>query len=224
MGSLIVKEVVKQLLATENLAMAHRVLLAGSSAGGIGALLNVHKVKSLVEQHARRQRIHPAPQVRALVDSAWFVDISPQDLSKMDRLLPSQNGPEPRSRWGRPRTTAAPRPTVAGRKGGQCTGLLGCPFALQEAVKVAVSVWQSDLPHDCTARLSGKEKAWRCFYPFVLLRSLRKSASRVAVFVVQNVYDRAQVLMDSGFGRQQLGPAYLEALRDKMRTTLLKTS
>uniref|UniRef100_A0A665UXZ5 Notum, palmitoleoyl-protein carboxylesterase n=1 Tax=Echeneis naucrates TaxID=173247 RepID=A0A665UXZ5_ECHNA len=68
MGSLIIKEVVNELLL-KGLDNAKVLLLAGSSAGGTGALLNVDQV---AEQLASQG--HTAVQVRGLADSGWFLD------------------------------------------------------------------------------------------------------------------------------------------------------
>uniref|UniRef100_A0AAR2LAA3 Notum, palmitoleoyl-protein carboxylesterase n=1 Tax=Pygocentrus nattereri TaxID=42514 RepID=A0AAR2LAA3_PYGNA len=68
MGSLIIKEVVKNLLS-KGLDNGKILLLAGSSAGGTGVLLNVDAVSELLEELG-----HPNIQVRGLSDSGWFLD------------------------------------------------------------------------------------------------------------------------------------------------------
>nr|XP_023654159.1 palmitoleoyl-protein carboxylesterase notum1a [Paramormyrops kingsleyae] len=68
MGSLIVKEVVKELLV-KGLGNAKVLLLAGSSAGGTGVLLNVDRVAEQLEELG-----HTGIQVRGLSDSGWFLD------------------------------------------------------------------------------------------------------------------------------------------------------
>uniref|UniRef100_A0A669EPQ1 Notum, palmitoleoyl-protein carboxylesterase a n=1 Tax=Oreochromis niloticus TaxID=8128 RepID=A0A669EPQ1_ORENI len=68
MGSLIIQEVVKDLLK-KGLENAKVLLLAGSSAGGTGVLLNVDRVAELLEGLG-----HTAIQVRGLSDSGWFLD------------------------------------------------------------------------------------------------------------------------------------------------------
>ncbi|KAJ8366605.1 hypothetical protein AAFF_G00348600, partial [Aldrovandia affinis] len=68
MGSLIIKEVVKELL-TKGLDTAKVLLLAGSSAGGTGVLLNVDRVAEQLEALG-----HRGVQVRGLADSGWFLD------------------------------------------------------------------------------------------------------------------------------------------------------
>ncbi|XP_040892322.1 inactive palmitoleoyl-protein carboxylesterase notum1b isoform X1 [Toxotes jaculatrix] len=68
MGSLIIKEVVNELL-TKGLDNAKVLLLAGSSAGGTGALLNVDHVAEQLESQG-----YTGVQVRGLADSGWFLD------------------------------------------------------------------------------------------------------------------------------------------------------
>ncbi|KAG7267498.1 hypothetical protein CRUP_008259 [Coryphaenoides rupestris] len=68
MGSLIIQEVVKDLL-TKGLDNAKVLLLAGSSAGGTGVLLNVDRVAELLAGLG-----HAAVHVRGLSDSGWFLD------------------------------------------------------------------------------------------------------------------------------------------------------
>ncbi|XP_060946673.1 palmitoleoyl-protein carboxylesterase notum1a [Limanda limanda] len=68
MGSLIIQEVVKDLL-NKGLDNAKVLLLAGSSAGGTGVLLNVDRVAETLEGLG-----HTGIQVRGLADSGWFLD------------------------------------------------------------------------------------------------------------------------------------------------------
>ncbi|KAK2815791.1 hypothetical protein Q5P01_026258 [Channa striata] len=68
MGSLIIAEVVNELL-TKGLNNAKVLLLAGSSAGGTGVLLNVDHVAEQLESQGYR-----GVQVRGLADSGWFLD------------------------------------------------------------------------------------------------------------------------------------------------------
>ncbi|KAM3864935.1 inactive palmitoleoyl-protein carboxylesterase notum1b [Diretmus argenteus] len=68
MGSVIIKEVVNELL-TKGLDNAKVLLLAGTSAGGIGVLLNVDHVAQQLEAQG-----YPGVQVRGLADSGWFLD------------------------------------------------------------------------------------------------------------------------------------------------------
>uniref|UniRef100_A0A3Q4AYU2 Notum, palmitoleoyl-protein carboxylesterase n=1 Tax=Mola mola TaxID=94237 RepID=A0A3Q4AYU2_MOLML len=68
MGSLIIREVVNELL-TKGLDKAQVLLLAGSSSGGIGVLVNVDHVAQQLESQG-----HRGVQVRGLSDSGWVVE------------------------------------------------------------------------------------------------------------------------------------------------------
>ncbi|XP_056673302.1 palmitoleoyl-protein carboxylesterase NOTUM isoform X2 [Monodelphis domestica] len=68
MGALIIQEVVRELLG-KGLTSAKVLLLAGSSAGGTGVLLNVDRVAEQLEELG-----YSAIQVRGLADSGWFLD------------------------------------------------------------------------------------------------------------------------------------------------------
>ena len=82
-GARIVPAVFSTLLTREGLAQADTVLFAGSSAGGLGVLVNLERVHSLL----LRSVPTPGVALRAIVDSAWFV------------MLPSAAfAPQPKSR------------------------------------------------------------------------------------------------------------------------------
>ena len=68
-GARIVPAVFSTLLTREGLAQADTVLFAGSSAGGLGVLVNLERVHSLL----LRSVPPPGVALRAIVDSAWFV-------------------------------------------------------------------------------------------------------------------------------------------------------
>ncbi|RVE75694.1 hypothetical protein OJAV_G00001530 [Oryzias javanicus] len=67
MGSLIIREVIKDLIP-KGIKMAKVIMLAGTSAGGTGVLLNIERVASQLGQ------LGMDAQVRGLVDSGWFLE------------------------------------------------------------------------------------------------------------------------------------------------------
>ncbi|GIY51208.1 palmitoleoyl-protein carboxylesterase NOTUM [Caerostris darwini] len=78
LGSLIIIEVIKDLLNKE-LFSADMLLLAGSSAGGTGVLLNLDRVSDFL------QGLKSKIEVRGLADSGWFLDNEPyQPLECLD--------------------------------------------------------------------------------------------------------------------------------------------
>lgn len=71
MGSLIIREVIKDLIP-KGIKQAKVVMLTGTSAGGTGVLLNIDRVASQLEQ------LGAEAQVRGLVDSGWFLESKQQ--------------------------------------------------------------------------------------------------------------------------------------------------
>ncbi|KAK5866460.1 hypothetical protein PBY51_020650 [Eleginops maclovinus] len=71
MGSLIIREVIKDLIP-KGIKLAKVVMLSGTSAGGTGVLLNIDRVASQLEQ------LGAEAQVRGLVDSGWFLESKQQ--------------------------------------------------------------------------------------------------------------------------------------------------
>ncbi|KAF1395497.1 hypothetical protein PFLUV_G00012120 [Perca fluviatilis] len=71
MGSLIIREVIKDLIP-KGIKQAKVVMLSGTSAGGTGVLLNIERVASQLEQ------LGAEAQVRGLVDSGWFLESKQQ--------------------------------------------------------------------------------------------------------------------------------------------------
>ncbi|XP_065352849.1 palmitoleoyl-protein carboxylesterase NOTUM [Cloeon dipterum] len=70
MGSYIVSQVVSDLLP-RGLTSGTKLILAGSSAGGIGVMLNLDRVADFLRESA------PRLDVRGLSDSGWFIDRAP---------------------------------------------------------------------------------------------------------------------------------------------------
>ncbi|XP_064099049.1 palmitoleoyl-protein carboxylesterase NOTUM-like [Macrobrachium nipponense] len=70
MGSVIIENVI-QAVVRLNLTHGHKLILAGSSAGGVGAMVNVDRVsQQLLDQGIEAE-------VRAVSDSGWFLDNEP---------------------------------------------------------------------------------------------------------------------------------------------------
>ncbi|XP_041642123.1 carboxylesterase notum2 [Cheilinus undulatus] len=71
MGSLIIQEVIRDLIP-KGIKQAKVIMLAGTSAGGTGVLLNIDRVASQMAQ------LGAETQVRGLVDSGWFLESQQQ--------------------------------------------------------------------------------------------------------------------------------------------------
>ncbi|KAK9498545.1 hypothetical protein O3M35_003154 [Rhynocoris fuscipes] len=69
MGAIIIEQVIKELIPL-GLANASTLILAGSSAGGAGVMLNLEEVQKILEPYS-------SIQVRGITDSGWFLDRAP---------------------------------------------------------------------------------------------------------------------------------------------------
>ncbi|XP_068240258.1 palmitoleoyl-protein carboxylesterase NOTUM-like isoform X2 [Palaemon carinicauda] len=70
MGSVIIENVIAAVVRL-NLTHGHKLILAGSSAGGVGAMVNVDRVSQQLIDHGIEA------EVRAVSDSGWFLDNEP---------------------------------------------------------------------------------------------------------------------------------------------------
>ncbi|XP_033120999.1 palmitoleoyl-protein carboxylesterase notum1-like isoform X2 [Anneissia japonica] len=80
MGSLIIKEVLRELL-TVGLLEAKQLVLAGSSAGGTGVLLNLDSIRDWLAS------VGSNVELRGLVDSGWFLDMEQLKETRCDSSI-----------------------------------------------------------------------------------------------------------------------------------------
>lgn len=77
MGSVIIQNVIEDLLNSKGLNSARTILLSGSSAGGAGVFLNIDRVADLMRSLGHRAKI------RGIADSGWFMDNEPFEKQHM---------------------------------------------------------------------------------------------------------------------------------------------
>ncbi|XP_071955084.1 palmitoleoyl-protein carboxylesterase notum1-like isoform X2 [Antedon mediterranea] len=80
MGSLIIKEVLRELLPL-GLSGAKQLVLAGSSAGGTGVLLNLDSISDWLTS------VGSNVELRGLVDSGWFMDMEQLKETRCDSSI-----------------------------------------------------------------------------------------------------------------------------------------
>ncbi|KAK0064501.1 palmitoleoyl-protein carboxylesterase notum1a [Biomphalaria pfeifferi] len=146
MGSRILDEVFTELLK-KGLKQAKTVLVAGTSAGGTGVLINIDRIADII--HASDASI----DVRGLVDAGWFLDNEPF-----------------RAKHCRDAFTCSPMAGI--QKGAQ--------------------VWVPRLPEACRAIYPNE--IWRCFFGHRVFSSIKSS-----IYVIQNLYDAAQIKVNNVF-------------------------
>ncbi|UYV79349.1 NOTUM [Cordylochernes scorpioides] len=144
LGSRIVDEVVKDLLL-QGLFEAKFLLLAGSSAGGVGVMLNVDRTA---------RRLNPRTDVRALADSGWFLDLAPYRPVKCD-------------------SPSACEPALAVQKGHHSPSgaWLDKQLLAEILMSRCVSLWQGKLPQRCVDR--HKSEPWRCYLGYKIYPTLQ---------------------------------------------------
>ncbi|XP_059157437.1 palmitoleoyl-protein carboxylesterase notum1-like [Physella acuta] len=146
MGSLILDEVFDELLK-KGMKQAKTVILAGTSAGGTGVLINIDRIADLI--HSKE----PSIEVKGLVDAGWFLDNEPFKVKTC-----------------RDAFTCSP---VAG-------------------IQRGYQVWSPKLPEACTAQ--HPTEVWRCFFGHRVFPTIKSP-----VYVIQNLYDAAQIKVSSVF-------------------------
>ncbi|XP_035715762.1 palmitoleoyl-protein carboxylesterase NOTUM isoform X2 [Folsomia candida] len=83
MGALIIEEVIKTLIRNGGIRSDSTVILAGSSAGGTGVLINLDRVEELMHEQFDYVDSGP-PRVKGISDSGWFIDKLPSYSEKVD--------------------------------------------------------------------------------------------------------------------------------------------
>ncbi|CAG5122952.1 unnamed protein product, partial [Candidula unifasciata] len=173
MGSLILEKIFKELLR-KGLRQSSSVILAGSSAGGTGVLINLDRISDMI------RAVNSNTQVLGVVDAGWFLDNEPF-------------------------------------KAKPCRDSFSCsPMA---GIQRGARVWEPRLPADCTAQYS--TEIWRCFFGHRVYPSVK-----APVFIIQNMYDAAQIQVNNVFDealQTQLTSEqwrYLLNLGEQMKGTL----
>jgi len=82
LGAKVVRQVILDLLPL-GLSNASSLLLAGSSAGGTGVLINLNSVHSLLHSELGLHHI----MVRGMADSGWFLDRKPYSVDHQQALV-----------------------------------------------------------------------------------------------------------------------------------------
>lgn len=187
MGSKILERVLESLYDEQplnsSLAEARFVLLAGDSAGATGVILNLDKVAALIEQRSassnsgqNRTRTHsaakPPPVLRGLADSGWFLDNEPYDYGRHEINMFAE---QPEHDQG-----VDERQLDCDRS--RCTP--------SQSVRQAMRLWNGQVPEACAA--SYQEEPWKCYFGYRAYQSLR-----TPLFVVQWLYDEAQLMVDN---------------------------
>lgn len=166
MGSKIVEQTLIELLP-QGLKDADFLLLAGSSAGAAGVLVNLDRVSNLMA------RLGSKIQVRGLSDSGWFLDNKPFESNGHH----NNGGHDSHHRHNRISTSVLCQ-----------TSPHSCPPV--EGIKLGYSYWKGQVPDSCLQQYPGEE--WKCYFGYRIYSTLK-----TPLFVVQWVFDEAQMTVDN---------------------------
>ncbi|RWS16397.1 protein notum-like protein [Dinothrombium tinctorium] len=172
LGSRIVEHVILELLP-RGLYDAKSLLLAGSSAGAGGVLVNLDRVADLLAA------IGSKVEVRGLSDSGWFLDNEPFDFHTAMAIKSSSKLVSSSAPHSLPFTKKASK---------ACLDTYNC--APVEMVKQGIKLWNGQVPSACKARYDAEP--WRCYFGYRVYQTLR-----TPLFVVQWLFDEAQMTADN---------------------------
>lgn len=145
LGTRIVEQVLLELLP-KGLYDGRMLLLAGSSAGAAGVLVNLDRVSSLMAAMGSKV------EVRGLADSGWFLDNKPFDFHA---ALAAETGDG----------SHLPPP----RKASCNENPLSC--APIDTIKQGIKMWNGQVPASC--RAAYPTEPWRCFFGYRIYPTLR---------------------------------------------------
>lgn len=189
MGSKIIERVLDSLYdrtPEAGLRQAKYILLAGDSAGATGVILNLDKVKRYIKQKFHQlqsdclslsvpgseQQPHcnmakQPPVLRGLADSGWFLDNEP--------YYPQMSG------------DSGANPFQSEQLEEDCDRQRCNPL---QSIKQAMRHWNGQVPQACL--MEYPLEPWRCYFGYRAYPTLR-----TPLFVVQWLYDEAQLLIDN---------------------------
>lgn len=84
-GKVIFYSVIEELIENHGLADASRLVLSGSSAGGIGVLNNLDWVEQTLQERTNSSR---PPDVASIIDSSWFITFSENHVVNWTTSIP----------------------------------------------------------------------------------------------------------------------------------------
>ncbi|CAK9295441.1 unnamed protein product [Gordionus sp. m RMFG-2023] len=176
MGSYIIEETIKE-MSNKGLKLAERLLLLGTSAGGIGVVLNLDKIKRLLWTSKKNMKI------LGVADSAWFLEHDiplikvSDDIDReaiMEKLEKNKIDPqfEDFNTW----TSLA-----------HISSIIHLPI---HGIQQGLNYWNGDLPINCIAKFTSSER-WKCYFIHNALSTLKSP-----LFVFQWLFDEAQMIVD----------------------------
>jgi len=210
----------------KGLSNGKSLLLAGSSAGAGGVLVNLDRVADLISSTGSKI------EVRGLMDSGWFLDNQPFDFASSPQSshhkpynsedsLDSENidsedketdEQEDASKFQFNSQSSA----SSSSSSSTCTSAINCSPI--ESIKQGMKLWNGQVPADCRAKYP--KEPWRCYFGYRLYPTLK-----TPLFVFQWVFDEAQMIADNvGAPVSKAQWNYIHQLGQELRNSLANVS
>lgn len=199
LGAKILQQVITELMPV-GLKDANLLLLAGSSAGAVGVMVNLDRISNLVTS------LGSTATVVGLADSGWFIDNVPFSMSNND-LYTSYTSPSTSS----VSTSVAGHNLFGGHNNNDSTHtsrsrqqqqqqqansikLLcqkyphACPPV--EGIKLGYKYWNGLVSQNCYNQYTSEP--WRCYFGYRIYPTLN-----TPIFIIQWIFDEAQMTFDN---------------------------
>ncbi|CAG2115682.1 unnamed protein product, partial [Medioppia subpectinata] len=196
LGSRIVEQVIRELLP-RGLTDAKLLILAGSSAGAAGVMINLDRIASLLTS------VGSSAQVKGIADSGWIMDNEPFGSPNSAPTGAANTGVDNHNNH-----------KINNKK--PCVDAINC--APMDGIRSAFKMWNSRVPAACAAQYT--REPWRCLFGYRLYPTLR-----TPLFVFQWLYDEAQMHLDGvSLTHSQQQFKYIHSLGRQLRASLENVS
>ncbi|XP_015784529.1 palmitoleoyl-protein carboxylesterase notum1' [Tetranychus urticae] len=231
LGSRIITEVINELLLSKGLSDGKSLLLAGSSAGAGGVLVNLDRVADFISSTGSKI------EVRGLMDSGWFLDNQPFDYSgsysnsndniednfdeeKDDSFNEDKFDQKSFTSYGSLSPPSSPTSLSSSSSSpsspSTCTSAINCSPI--DSIKQGMKLWNGKVPESC--RLKYPKEPWRCYFGYRLYPTLK-----TPLFVFQWIFDEAQMIADNvGAPVTKAQWNYIYQMGQELRNTLSNVS
>ncbi|XP_053209032.1 palmitoleoyl-protein carboxylesterase notum1-like isoform X2 [Panonychus citri] len=231
LGSRIITEVISELLHMKGLSDGKTLLLAGSSAGAGGVLVNLDRVADLISSTGSKI------EVRGLMDSGWFLDNQPfdfksspssfqnnynnedpLDLDNMDedKEIDDQDNLKKFTFKSQYSSSPSSSSSSSSSPSSTCTSAINCSPI--ESIKLGMKLWNGQVPDNCRSRFP--KDPWRCYFGYRLYPTLK-----TPLFVFQWIYDEAQMIADNvGAPITKAQWNYIHQMGQELRNSLSNVS
>lgn len=184
LGAKILQQVIIELMPL-GVKDANLLLLAGSSAGAVGVMVNLDRISNLVTS------LGSSATVIGLADSGWFIDnvpFSASDKNFYSRYTSTISQVNNDSFNGMTRSRQQQQQQANSIKLLCQQWPHACPPV--EGIKLGYKYWNGLVPTNCHNQYTSEP--WRCYFGYRIYPTLK-----TPIFIVQWIFDEAQMTFDN---------------------------